>query len=87
MIAQKPETQELLARLLARPRRVIDQSPEAQHERLRAWYVRLAGVGGFPPPAQDADWESLKDYRAQYTEQLEEADILDEIEGILAHRA
>ena len=82
MLAQKKETEELLARLLARPRRKIDQSPEAQLQRLRDRYLRLSQVGDFPAPASDADWEALQKYRLQYGEQLADADILDEIQRI-----
>lgn len=82
MIAQKPEMEALLAELLASPRRKIDQSPEAQLRRLRDYYIRLAQVGEFPAPAADADSEALKNYRAQYLEQIEDASILDEIRQI-----
>ena len=58
MIAQKSETEEPLAR----PRQKIDQSPEAQLERLGARYVRLAKVGAFDPPSQDAGADELRRY-------------------------
>ena len=80
MIAQKPEMEVLLAELLARPRRKIDQSPEAQLQRLRDYYIRLAQIGEFPPPAADADSAALKAYRLLYKEQLGDACILDDIQ-------
>lgn len=59
---------------------MIDLSPTSQIERLRARYTRLARVGGFVPPAPDADAASLQCYWYLNKERLDEADILDEIE-------
>lgn len=58
---------------------MLDLSPAAQLERLRARYVRLAKVGGFEPPEPNADSDALHVYRNQHGEQLAEADILDEL--------
>lgn len=58
---------------------MIDLSPAAQLERLRARYARLAKVGGFAPPAPDADLDELRIFWYEHKEQLEEADILDEL--------
>ena len=63
---------------------MIDLSPTAQLERLRARCNRLAQVGGFEPPAPDADMGALMRYRAEHHEALAEADILDEIMRIQA---
>ena len=58
---------------------MLDLSPTAQLERLRTRYARLASVGHFPPPAADADMDTLMRYRAEHREALAEADILDEL--------
>ncbi len=65
---------------------MLDLSPSAQLERFRARYTRLAKVGGFEPPAPDADLDALRIFWYEHKDQLEEADILDEIERMSPRR-
>lgn len=48
-------------------------------ERLREQYARLAQIGHFPSPPLGADMAELLRYRAEYSEQIAEADILQEL--------
>lgn len=66
---------------------MLAQKVEEMLERRRALYTAWAREFGFDPPPEKGGWKMLDAYAEEHNEDLERADLLSEVNRILARHA